>query len=138
MTMTPAEHYAEAEALIAKYREVDDAVRDPEYVKALQETVGTEAALDLIKGLIPGAALLLQEAQVHATLAAARQFAYRPVVVSAPADLIDRVKIVDPGDSTAGVLFIPDEMNLGCESPESLADKLMEAMKHPIPMEGDR
>ena len=38
---------------------------------------------------------------------------HKPIVVSAPGDVIDQIKIVDESDFTSGVLFIPEEMDFG-------------------------
>lgn len=69
---SPAEHYAAAEEILAKYHEADDQVRDPEFVDGLTELMGSDAAVAFVEKLLPGMTLLLQEAQVHATLATAK------------------------------------------------------------------
>lgn len=100
--MTPAQHYIEAEAILEEARSIYGEARDQ----------------------------ALARAQVHATLAAA-PFLSGPVVVSAPGEMIDRVKIVDASGASAGILFIPEEL-AGPGDAQSFADELIAQMARPL------
>lgn len=129
MTMTPAEHYAEAERLVAQCTEVNEQLNSAEAVAELATAMGAEAAKQFVMDLLPGLNLMLAEAQVHATLATAPIHTYAPVIVSAPADLIERVKVIDPSEHSRGILFIPDELT--ATGDENIAEALIDAMTRP-------
>jgi hypothetical protein len=98
--MSPHEHYVAAEQLLASVQQYPEEHR----------------------------VQVLAEAQIHATLATVKLGL--PVVVSAPAEIIDKVKVVEGG--FGGVLFIPDEMNTGGideNAAQNLADALVESAK---------
>jgi hypothetical protein len=111
MLMSPFEHYAKAEGLL----------------EAAQRAYIDNVPEDRVDRLI-------RRAQVHATLATAKT--HLPVIVTAPAELIDQVKTVDAG--AGGVLFIPNEIATGQDPrevrdfAEQLTEQLVEQMRHPI------
>lgn len=87
------DHYAEAERLIAKYHEVEQAVRDGS-LKMLEAGVSQDAAAAWAVNTLPGIALILQEAQVHATLATGERSTGdipRSDVPAASTDLVDQM-----------------------------------------------
>lgn len=98
--MSPHEHYVAAEQLLASVQQYPEEKRQQ----------------------------VLAEAQIHATLATTK--IGLPVVVSAPADLIEKVKVFDGG--FGGVLFIPDELSINGvddNAAQNLADALLESAK---------
>jgi hypothetical protein len=127
--MNPHEHYVEAERLLTLFREADAAwravVAENDETRAFHKDTLAEMGRDVLAGLT----VMMAQAQVHATLATTK--IGLPVVVSAPADLIDRVKVLDGG--FGGVLFIPDELappdSDGENAAQSLTDALVEAAK---------
>lgn len=122
---TPAEHYALADALLVEAGEASLALAgltfgsDPGSIAQLhasQTAIGHRVAA----------------AQAHAILATVPANQFAPVIVSAPAELLDRVKVVDPSAASRGVVFIPDEIaggELGSDDP--FADRLVQAMATP-------
>lgn len=101
--MSPHEHYVAAEQLLASVQQYPEEHR----------------------------VQVLAEAQIHATLATVKLGL--PVVVSAPAELIDKVKVVDGG--YGGVLFIPEEMRtepVDGSAAQNLVDALVESAKWAI------
>lgn len=122
--MTPAEHYAEAERLLAH---AEAEIRSLPPVHA-----GVPAEVEQMRVNLALHAASIATAQVHATLATAKiERFHGPVVVSAPSEVIDQIKIIDPSDHSAGILFIPEEMDLGPDHPP-LVEQLLERMREPI------
>lgn len=111
--MTPTEHYREAEERL--------------------ET----ASQAHVNGKRDARDYHLAVAQVHATLATARLNDVGPVIVSAAAEMIDRIKIVDQSESSRGVLFIPEEI-VTTEDAGDLTEQLTQAMTKPLTPEEDR
>lgn len=55
---------------------------------------------------------------------------HKPVIVSAPGDVIDQIKIVDESEFTSGILFIPEEMDFGNDkgAAQTIAESMTEAV----------
>ena len=62
------DHYARAEALLADYAAANEAATKL-YTAMKEEGISPEVTAQVADGLMKGCALMLQEAQVHATLA---------------------------------------------------------------------
>lgn len=76
---------------------------------------------------------LIARAAVHAQLAAIPRTTV-PIIVTAPGELIDRIKVTPPAGLHGGVIFVPEE--IAAEGPEGIAerivDTLMEQVSHPL------
>jgi hypothetical protein len=102
VSMTPAEHYAEAEK---RLRQADAAYAE-----------GRDHVIDRH----------LAAAQVHATLATVVAPG-PPIIVSAPWELIEKVRTVNASGDVPGIVFIPSEMTTD-GTPEEIAERIVQTM----------
>ena len=72
---------------------------------------------------------MIARAHVHAMLAAIPRTTV-PIIVTAPGELIDRIKVTPPAGLHGGVIFIPEE--IAPEGPEGIAERIVDTLMEQV------